>query len=140
MITFSYKSWHYWLATNFAHYRPNDTGQMNICSYMRSVIGGLMAFVFVSVFCTGVAFALVSGLYHFLGYIFGYIHRSATIYEGVGMVLLLIGLVVVSAFYIRDTYDKWQQNRRPAAKSPGFIKTAYRSWKEKTCTLIEFKD
>jgi hypothetical protein len=37
-------------------------------------------------------------------------------------------------------YEKQAERDRQRRENPGFIRTAYRSWKEKTCVLITFED
>ncbi len=137
-VTFSKKSWHYWLATNIGDFKTYS--QNDMCSYVNNVIKGLLIVLLASTIVLGCSATVISFLYHIIGKMLGLIHRSMEVYEGMGMMFVILALVVVVAMFGRDWLANRREKQYASQTPPGFIKTAYRSFKDKVCFLVEFKE
>ena len=125
-LTFDKRSWHYAIAKfgGFDGWEDQD-----LCTYTGKFTRGLFG-----AFLLGLVIALVGfGLAHFVfGVIFSII-AGAFVMSEIGIVfgtaLLLIALFVVIGF----ATEKYKNQTR---KPDGFIKNAYKGWKEKYCIKI----
>lgn len=130
-IVLEQKSWHYWLATFGNKYRVNWHGD-DICHYIRSVMVGTFLFllmVIVGSFLGGVFLFSVANLFSwlFLGY---ELHKASIGFLSIfGGVFLALGLAVTH----EAVKEKMNENE------PGFVRAAYRKFKDKTCFYIKFK-
>ena len=67
-ITFSKKSWHYWLAVNLGDLRVRSgESTADICSYIRNVIKGLFIGLLGLAVALAVTASVVGALYHIIG-------------------------------------------------------------------------
>lgn len=137
MMTFNLKhdSWHFWLA-NFGERRVYASHGTDICSYVRSVLIGTFWFLFVATIGVGLAVVALASFINGIGWLlFGYeleeYARGFFIFFGslIGMAVLLLGSV-----FTKETIE----NKLQEAK-PGFVRLAYRSWKDKFCAKVEFE-
>lgn len=123
------KSWHYWLA-NFGDLRVGTN--TDICSYIRCVIWGafwLLVAAGAGAFLSGCVLFAIGNLFSWL--FLGYELSNMTV--GVFTVLsalFLTGLAFVSREAIAEKMSK---------SEPGFVRLAYRSWKDKFCARIILK-
>lgn len=122
-------SWHYKIA-NFGGQRVFDS--TNICDYSRSVLIGGISFLFVTTLVTLLlsitAYAISNIIgWLFFDYILGDIAKGFITVIIAGLAGMLPGL-----FYI---YFK----EKVETTEPGFTRLAYRKFKEKTCSLVEFQ-
>jgi hypothetical protein len=150
-LTYSKNSWHYRLARQIG-YSPDwgydDEGNSNkdfgdICSYWRHVVGAVLviAIIFAIIYVVatlsvhlimGIVFSLLYGMW------LGTLVAEATLFFiGAGITLLVIfeGIPRVYSSYKEYRYDHPKQ-----PKPDGFIKEAYRSFKNKTCVQVKFTD
>jgi hypothetical protein len=147
-LTYSTKSWHYQLADNVG-YRPErdwDTGERNfgdLCSYWRHVVGGMLLIAFLMVLFTGVAWVSVNFLF---GLVFSAIYgvwlvntagEIALFFLTVGAFLLLLFKGIPMMWM---SFQRYRYNHPRPKKEDGFVKEAYKSWKEKTCVKVKFVD
>lgn len=148
-LTFNTNSWHFLLATKVASYRVPSVSKYSdgefytygdsadICTYSRHVMGGLLlltlagvaiagAGFIVSHFLLGIWFSIMLGTWFFSDWAVG------------AMIVFGIGGFIIGTKVVID----WLYNRRmnSRTKPDGFVKHAYKSWKEKFCVQIEFKD
>jgi hypothetical protein len=141
-LKFNSNSWHYWLATKIGDFYPEGG---DFCSYIRHVILGALVSLFM---VAGASFVLYSlGREVYAAYTcwftsvctYGKFERAVT--TGVA---ILIGGVGAAVLMI------WNSNRRMQIRieiangvrpepQDSFVKTAYKSIKEKTCFRVEFK-
>jgi hypothetical protein len=124
-------SWHYKLAMMYDKWMPDNT---DICTYTRTLIASfcLMTFAIcvMGLLAGSLLFMFGGWIAYFLGYeLHGAVIPFTFIY---GVSAVIIGIVWAKAFYQER---KWTQPE----KEPGFIRTAYRSWKDKFCVKVEFK-
>jgi hypothetical protein len=77
-----------------------------------------------------ILFMLGGWIAYFLGFgLHGAVIPFTFIY---GISALIIGVVFAKAHYDEHKWDK-------PKKEPGFIRTAYRGWKDKFCVKVEFE-
>jgi hypothetical protein len=133
MKTFQLKkdSWHYKLANfgvDHAAYRVYESS--DICSYIRYVMYGLFWFLVVSTIVLALGgFALYS-IGNLIGWLFlGYILESGTI--GFFIIIGAFSLFIGTTAAVMITKDRMQH------EEPGFVRLAYRSWKNKFCAKVE---
>jgi hypothetical protein len=155
-LTFNKDSWHYKIATKVVGYRPrNDddwyegaSDNNDMCTYTRHVMGalllisvgialGLYAFYALVEVILGIAFSLMywSWMFSSLGAV-GFVFLS--IVSAAYGIKTLVNRINESRLMNRREYFKHRLNG--IVKPDGFIKNAYKSWKEKYCVRIEFKD
>ena len=145
-LTFNKNSWHFLLATKVAGYNAPYSYEgyicgdsADICTYTRHVMGGLLLLTFAGLLIAGVGFILSNIL---LGIWFS-IMLGMFFFSEVGTV----GLVFIGAgggLFGLKTLINWYVDRSSSAETierpDGFVKHAYKSWKEKYCLKINFVD
>ena len=123
------KSWHYFLA-NFGSERVYS--HTDICAYIRYVIYGTFWFIIM-----GGAGAFFSGCVLFsIGNLFSWL------FLGYELEKMTVGVFTMfSAFFMMGLFlvgkDTIQHKMRDG--EPGFVRLAYRSWKDKFCAKVELK-
>lgn len=136
MLTFNKSSLHYKLALmgGLSKYR-DDT---DICSYTRKVLLGMIA-VFVcavivgalSMFLSHMAFAIVFSI------MYGTVIITEAAIAGYMMLgTVLIGLLLYKLIEYKEEHRYDVKPRKP----DGFMKHAYKSWKEEYCVRVVLKD
>jgi len=131
------KSWHYRIAHNYGGYSGGRHGY-DICGYTRRFIWGLfivfvviaavsMASLGVLDLLAGLYFSWVAGVWitNFAGTLTAFV---ITVFS------LVIGIIAITE-KIRDMRREYRYNHYH--DEPGFIKSAYLSWKEKYCIKIK---
>jgi hypothetical protein len=140
-LVFDANSWHYKFA-HWAGYRPFGN-RLDICCYMRRV---LLGFLFVAGIFALISVAAYGLVQMFFGLIFSWI-AGAWIMSLAGEITLFIISVLIGLFafftateYLRVKLEERRDRRREERvnKPDGFIKHAYKSWKEKHCSKIKF--
>jgi len=136
-------SWHYLLAS-ITMLGDLEYYDMDICRYTRRVLLGLLIL--------GVAAMLLAFLgFMFWNVIFGVIFSliyHQFLFTDLGILTSMIIVVVAVIINVKLFVDKvaaWELARdlrkmRKAKKPDGFVKVAYKSWKEKYCVRVEFSD
>lgn len=143
-LEFKQKSWHFWLA-NFGRTRiyreryDDEDIQTDICSYTNAVFKGLIAFIIVACLALAGATWLVSSVLNIVGYfVLGY-----GLYETTKGFIFLVGIlsVALAALLTGAGIGRGIERLRDRVDNtePGFVRTAYRSWKDKYCLKITFK-
>jgi hypothetical protein len=137
--TFYKNSWHYLIAHKIAGYSPYDDAGKNICTYTKYVIGGIIA---LSVIGAGIAAAGFLFFNLIFGIIFSLIY-GAWIMTPIAEATLIMGTIIgtflalLKLFKMRRERLMSTENRN---RQDGFVKHAYKSWKEKFCLRIEFTE
>ena len=160
-LNFSTESWHYKLAS-MVSYDPkgsdengNEWGRDNAdtCTYLRHVLGGAVLFTVVTIIFATVAHFAISLLFAigfsiaFKAWIFTDEAMGTLIFTTIGAI---VGISILS-FNMIVRYVKRREAQRqfmygdksttPAVTKPdGFVKSTYRSWKDKYCLQINFTD
>jgi hypothetical protein len=142
-LEFKQKSWHFWLA-NFGHtriYRQRWEDDINtdICSYTSAVFYGLITFLFFAIFALAGATWVVSSVLNIFSYfVFDYGLYETT--KGFIFLVGILGLAFAALFAgVGISQGIGRLRDRVANAEPGFVGTAYRSWKDKFCLKITFK-
>lgn len=130
-------SWHYKLAT-LVGYRSWGQGS-DICTYTRKVMLGILLILLITAAYTLATFILVDIV---LGLIFSAIagmwlmgQLGSVVLLSCAMVGTFIGMFVGMGYSI-ERYNEYNRTARP----DGFIKEAYKSWKDKYCLKLTFID
>ncbi|QEM42299.1 hypothetical protein CPTPhageEI1_094 [Klebsiella phage EI] len=138
-------SWHCKMVTYLL-----DSPKRDLCGYIRQVLWLLMVFIALAVCLllwfgsTGVSIFTALGISSA-----GFMLLPATL-TGLMAIVLILGLIASPIYCIWYLYEK-RRSRKEAEEyearangtyvkpEPGFIKSAYKSFKDKTCHFIEFK-
>ena len=123
-------SWHYWLASFGDDLRMY--GVYDICGYIRAMLVGLFQLLFVTAVVCLIGGAILYSIGNLFSWLFlGYQLSQLTIMVSALLVGLIGAAVIISAIEAsRNTVRKTE---------PGFVRLAYRRFKEKTCSLVEFE-
>jgi len=123
-------SWHYWLASFGDDLRMY--GVYDICSYIRAMLVGLFQLLFVAVVISAIGGAILYSIGNVFSWLFlGYQLSQLTI-----MVFALLAGIIGTAIVIGIIETS---KNRVQTTEPGFVRLAYRKFKEKTCSLVEFE-
>lgn len=135
-IVFSSDSWHFWLA----EFPDQQFRGKDVCSYVRSVMRGIIILILISAICILVSVPTLTALALDIWFLF---HTYAMPVEFVGglfiagNVLLVFAFVMVASFYIAERKRKRKELEQ--SKPDGFIKTAYKSFKDKVCYQVRIE-
>ncbi len=126
----SKNSWHYWLASfgdDLRMYSVHD-----ICSYIRAMLVGSFQLLFVTAVICLIGGAILYSIGNAFSWLFlGYKLSELTIAISALFAGLIGAAVIISAIEAsKNTVKKTE---------PGFVRLAYRRFKEKTCSLVEFE-
>ena len=131
-IKFKTDSWHYKFVSQWDPIVVHRTGGTDICSYVRALMLGLtvMALLF------GILGLFAGVLLYAIGNWIGYFLFGYALSEGTPFVT-----IIYACFGAFIWYNQWKENRvvNEKEKEPGFIRLAYRSWKDKFCAKVEFE-
>lgn len=123
------KSWHYWLA-NFGGERVYT--HTDICAYIRYVMYGTFFLMLVAAFL-----ATLSGATLFaIGNLFSWLFLGYQLHD---ITQVIFGILVGFSLMIAVMAAKAHYNVNVRDSEPGFVRLAYRSWKDKFCARIELK-
>lgn len=137
-FTLKKDSWHYWIA-NYGEkrVRPEWDEGNDICSYTRAFLKGLMWLVvsvgFVAAFTVWVCASLWNlGEFFFYG-------AKLEIWTNFFLAMLTIFGLLMASLAIKIKYEQYRDSRPVVEKPPGFVKLAYRKFKDKTCFRLNFE-
>ena len=153
-LTFNKNSWHFLLASKVANYTAPyeytyDDGEVkvlgdsgDICTYSKHVMGGLLILTISAalIACVGLVLAhVVLGIW--FSVMLGTFFFTELGIAGLS-VAILAGLFFSAKTYLDRRADRLlsTEYRNRVVKPDGFVKCAYRSWKEKFCLSINFVD
>lgn len=129
-------SWHYKMVHR--HDRFFDEYDLDICSYMRKVIYGVFMYILATLIVT---FAATAGsiliIETILSIAFG-IYYGMDLFSEIGAAGILLLFVGVIAYMVFSTIKMLTNRVDTAIKHDGFVKNAYKSYKEKFCARVEF--
>lgn len=142
-ITFKMNSWHVWLVSHFSPYKPKYAN--DLCQYIRWVLLSIFLFATVAV----LSFSVVSGVVFDILSLFGRVHwhhnAPGSYFELCAGVTNIVGSVIIAlmtiiyAAGIVDKISRRSRNKVYVLKEPGFVKIAYRSFKDKVCFKVNFE-
>ena len=134
VIEFKRDSWHHKLATiHDPYYNQDWKDETDICTYTRHVLLGFLSFLFMCGVFGLLAFFTLNSLYAVYQWVFFSqpMNEFAVVFLCVVGGLLTMGLLAGGTAVVREKLD---------SSHPGFVRTAYRSWKDKFCVKITFVD
>lgn len=105
----------------------------DICDYIRTFSIGLAKIMILLVLVTGFIGYFLYGIGNIIGVLlYGYeLHPAAMVPPGVVLALVIVGSIAKLKEYLDN------RDRAPEVhKEPGFVKLAYRKFKDKTCARI----
>lgn len=148
-LTFDKKSWHYELA-EMGGFRYYDWQEQNFCTYARKVLIGIFLSILITIIGAGAAGTVVMPLVTYIGYLStgvwlggesGDIHVAYFIVDTVLIVTVLlwylVDVLIPCAYNGAIEFVTKEVRKVP---SDSFVKTWWKSFKEKTCFKIEFID
>lgn len=159
-LNFNKKSWHYYLATNFgnyiAPYSYDDDATLygdkgDICTYIRYVFKGLCGAFFLGFLIFALGNLFFETIFS-IGFSFYYGVDLFSVVGAIGTIATSFSLICVIIWYLVGKSLDWRADRRYARqhasnnmislipKPDGFIKHAYKSWKQKFCVQITFTE
>jgi len=140
-LVFDANSWHYKFA-KWAGYRPYGD-RLDICSYSRRIT---FAFILIG-FLLAVGYVVTYALVHMLfGLVFSLLAGMwiMTIPGEIALFVISVLTAVFTFFWLLEVARVKMENRRERRrnehvnKPDGYIKHAYKGWKEKYCSKIKF--
>lgn len=138
-------TWHYRLAHDYAGFSEYNKNQQNICSYRWQVLWGacIVSMITAVLSCISLSFlylglATYAATTHHVSVdsITGLEILLAIIIIIIGIIAIVAGSIVYSVVGIIRLYKKYFPTTEIIDKS-GFIVTAWKSYKEKTCIPIK---
>lgn len=149
-LTFDKNSWHFLIATKIAGYTApfeytyndgttavhGDPG--DICTYSKHVMGGMFLLTLSGLAIAGASWVVVHML---LGVWFSLMLGTFFVSEvGIaGFIVTILAGIIVGVKWRSDRKMSTEYRNR-LVKPDGFVKHAYKSWKEKFCLSINFVD
>lgn len=128
-------SWHYKLVT-FGD--PDSKLKLeygtDICAYIRMVIKSTLLWGFIAT----LSLIIISGVLHSLYDIALFLFFGKETLEN-GSVIFLSVLAILSGFFGAVALRAWFEVNRDETKPPSFVTLAYRKFKDKTCSRINFE-
>jgi hypothetical protein len=133
-LTFNKRSWHYAIAKfgGFDSYEDQD-----LCTYTSKFLKGVFWGSMLACLIAAVGFAA----WHFIfGIIFSILAGEVVMSE-IGVVFGILVLVLLLFVAIAAGAEKYRESREFRPQKPdGFVKNAYKGWKEKFCVKINIVD
>lgn len=129
-ITLKTKSWHYRLASSYGTLSKYDD-VTDICYYTRQVIKGFFLAVFMTAILSIVGICVID-MFMGIGFSIAY---GVMLMQIPGLIAISMISVISILFAFAFTADKVHEYNRN--KQPGFVGTAYRSWKDKFCVKVK---
>ena len=154
-------SWHAWIARKFGSYNiativsEHDVNRGNMCAYVTAVLFGSLwltcstalaivgiAIVIISTYAVGSWFGWVAAMLSTWSYITPeHAVKVISAVFGIALTALAIsGIVSLHTKYQRRADNQKYENRDKPAPPPGFVKTAYSNFKDKTCIRLTTRE
>lgn len=131
--TFSKESWHYKMCLLGDSDFKWKAQHMDMCEYIRVVIGKLITLALGAILLLFLAGATLLSWYDLFAWLFfdADFHKSS-----VAMWIVQVGLLIIAGLIAIKVYF---DNREVEGKEPSFITVAYRKFKDKTCSKVNFE-
>ena len=129
-ISLKTKSWHYRLATAYGSL-STYAETTDICDYTRQVLKGVFIAVFMTAIISVAALCVIDMLMG-IGFSIAY---GVMLMNPPGLIALILIIALGIIFSIAFAADKMNETVRNT--QPGFVRTAYRSWKDKFCVKVK---
>lgn len=130
MVTFNTNSWHYKLASTYTSFSPYI--HTDICSYTRKVVLSFFSLAMIALASVFIGWGIIDvalwAWFFYHGYFLGLMG------PGIVTISLSIAVLIIAGDTLLSSLRHYKTQ-----KEPGFIRKAYRSWKDKYCVKVEFK-
>jgi hypothetical protein len=147
-ISIKRNSWHYVLASRVAEYTPRwdynlDCATDDICRYRKHV---LAAMFILTLFAAVIALIGTIFFHVVFGIVFSLIYGAwlFTVLGEATLLVLSITGAVTGGFHLVNkaivAYRHHKAGRVVREKPIGFVKQAYKSWRDKYCVPVKFVD
>lgn len=136
MLTFDSKSLHYKLALLGGLSEYDDDS--NICEYTRHVMFGMVIALLIGLLIAFMG-TILANMVFAVGFslVYGMLIYSEA--ASAGFFVSTIGTIWFGIWKLSESAKEHRNKTRNEPKKPdGFVKHAYKSWKEKYCVKIEF--
>lgn len=144
-FTLSPSSLHYRFATVYGPRYHSDLQQngSDLCSYVRGVLLGVFAWLTWTIVACAVAWGLCDAIVWTIvaiqvGFMFEPNLPAAVLFFIVAAVTA-IATVMFTIHTLKTWYYNWKYVKSEVRTDPGFVKLAYRSFKDKYCTKVVFE-
>ncbi len=154
-INFKKNSWHAWIVRGPGCLYQLDwlaeNGKIDICRYTRSFIRGVILGILFLAFILMVAALLIIpnisfGMYLYASYQAGHFLPWTTNETALVRIAIIVDsvtfLIAMIAYVIPKTISKIRSligQKERVVKEPGFVKVAYRSFKDKVCFKVNLQ-
>lgn len=153
MLTLSENSWHFWIIKQFGDFGAIDyikdyasEGKLDICRYFRYFIVSVLRVLLQAILLCLFGYWVIYSIIYDIGMLFGWLHlaKDVPVSFVLGNGIMIIVAIVASGAWLGDKNYERRRRLREMEKDgiviqPSFLKTVYRSFKEKTCILIDLK-
>lgn len=132
-------SWHYRIV-----FRANHKNELrvptDICAYSRQLIWSILVAAFVTLVATTIASLYLWSGYHSFLWLFGGVPCGDKCVPFIVITSIPAFIIVIGVLsYVLQTYSDYRYENRKV-KQPGFIKTAFASFKDKFCVKLDFTE
>lgn len=137
-------SWHAWIINKFSDRNPWEYD--DICSYTRVLLLSTLLMLFLFSLAVGALFVIGGGLVGLAILVLkGSSHLSSMLGAFFAIDCIIVFIISLHFFveWIKDVLTERKYRRAanpPKVKKPGFIKTAYRAWKDKYCIKLDWTE
>lgn len=141
-LKFRRDSWHFKLALRGGVKISEFSPITDMCHYVRSVLWGLFLTILLCIAVIAVTAFEGNFLGELIAAVVGWSWNSWGILAGCGAVIHVIVAVLFLIGLIGFLYTRHQEKLYPYGKPQkpdGFIKHAYKGWKEKYCAQVEIE-
>ena len=133
-LQFDKNSWHYTIA-KFGGF--NGWSDHDLCTYTHKFMKGLFFSAIIGIFIAIVGFGLSNLVFGIIFSIIAGTWVTTEVGNVFGLILLLLSLFVA----VGVSAEKYMESRKLRLRKPdGFVKNAYKGWKEKFCIKINIQD
>ncbi len=142
-LNFSKDSWHYKVA-KFGTLRTYGD-ETDMCHYVRSFIWGVTKGLVVGVIIGALASLVLACEGAFIGSFIAAVMTGVWAFEGFavgGVIINSIALALAAFITIGYKYEQYREanpKKRKPPKPDGFVKNAYRGWKDKYCAKVKIE-
>jgi hypothetical protein len=138
--TLKTNSWHFYLA-NWGGPKIYADDQMDICSYIRRVIGGLAKMILVMLLVATVVGVVVfaEGAFCYCAFLLitGVPALEVVQLKAAGPAMIA---AIMNLLFLFAALANWYRNSNVQVPTPGFVTLATKKFKSKTCFMVEFKE
>ena len=127
-------TWYHYVATFGDTFRKRDLTQ--ICGVTKAITAGGLLLLFVAAICAAVTASAGNALAWIVAGIFHHFVQPDHFAELVIVIVVIIGACAIMGLTVLGVNELREKNK---GKEPGIIGHIYKSWKDKVCVKVEWK-